>query len=340
MPRFVLGSSRPHAGNTGHDPALVTALIRGTHRYRTPNTTVSNTRFEGWVVVEAENVHFVNCEFVGPQSRARARYPGWSGLVDCRSSGTLFTLCTMKPTFPSYWMNGINGSGFTAERCDISQSCDGVSAKGDVILRGCYVHDLSFWDGLTQQDGNGTDHASDKRFPGWSHNDCVQVYGGSGNRVEGCNLRGYFSTEVGTPGTAMTTGNADGSNAGRKFPRRNYAHCLFTSPINGAIDITINRNWFEGGEIGWQASAAGMGFDTGNSFVLTGNRFGLDTEPGYTGNPTDVYGCIDYTPALGDFTLSGNTFDSLPSVPEALRGQSVDPYCDTFVSQVKCQVTK
>jgi len=335
---FVLGVTKPDSTNTGFDPSLIDGTLVGDQNIRTAGTVIRNKRIEGYVLVNAANVTLENCQIVG----RNIGYVGYNGLVSCNSTGTFINRCTINPDYPRYFLNGVNGAGYRAYRCDISETCDGLAMKGDnCVAEGCFVHDLSFFDGLNTSNGNGSEHATDTRFPGWTHNDGVQIYGYSGNRVEGCNIQGYFSTSCGTYRTAMVDGCSGGNNNGRVFPNRNYAHGVFVSPSSAVIsNATIRNNWIDGGEVCIQSSTQGRGFDSGNSVVIDGNRLGCDQKPGYTGNPTNACLLMSLISTLGTFTVVNNTYDIVSSVPTALKGVPVPAGKSYSGGMIKWEVTK
>lgn len=317
-PPFLLGITKPDSTNSGCDATLIDGTLVGDQNIRTAGTIIKNKRIEGYVVVNAANVTLENCEIVGRD----VGYAGYAGLVQCNSTGTFLNRCTIKPAYPRYFLNGMNGAGYRAYRCNISHVTDGLAMKGNnCIAEGCYIHDLSFFDGKDTLNGNGSEHATDTRFPGWTHNDGVQIYGFAGNKVEGCTILGYFSSSAGNYHTAMVDGCPGGNNNGRVFPLRNYAHGVFVSPTSAVLTNTIVRNnWIEGGEVGIQSSTQGRGFDSGNSVVIDGNRLGCDQKAGYTGNPPTANLLISVISTLGSFTVVNNTYDTTSSVPTTLRG--------------------
>jgi len=320
-PTFTLGLTKPTVSNTGCNLNLIDGTLTGDQNIKIAGTTLRNKRIEGYVIIHASNVTLENCEIVG----RNVGYVNCSGLVQCNSTGAVIDRCTIKPAYPRYFLNCISGSGFRAHRCNLSRGCDGIGMKGNYsVAEGCYIHDLAFFDGTNTYNGNGTEHASDARFPGWTHNDGIQIYGYSGNRVEGCNILGYFSGNVGNYNTAMYTGNPNGTNAGRKFPSRNYAHGIFCSPTSSVLrNVVIRNNWIEGGEICIQSGSQGRGYDSGNSVTIQGNRLGCDQKPGYTGNISTKYLQMSLMPGIGTFTVDSNIYDVLPSVPSDLQAKSI-----------------
>jgi hypothetical protein len=334
---FVLGETKPSNTTTGFDASRLTGILTGDQIIKTAGTTISNKRIEGYVLINAANVTLDNCEIVG----RNVGYVSSTALIQCNSTGTLINRCEIRPQYPRFFLNGIGGTGFRAYRCHICNAVDGIAMKGDnCVAEGCYIHDLAFFDGMNTANGNGSEHPTDGRFPGWTHNDGVQIYGYSGNRVEGCNIQGYFSSTGGTYDTAMYDGCAGGNNNGRLYPSKNYAHGIFVAPTNAVLHNTIlKKNWIEGGEVCIQSSNQNRGHDTGNSVTIDGNRFGCDQKPGYTGNAATNHTTISLISAIGTFSVVNNTYDTCASVPAANRGTAIGPG-KNYSGMMKWEVTK
>lgn len=330
---FVLGTTKPDASNTGVPAGTSLTVYNGDMNITTAGTTVENQDIRGYVNVAAANVTIRN-------SRIRGRDTGGGfvqyGLIQCTDGAVqnlVIERCLIKADTPYYWVAGIKGSKFTATRCDISQVVDCVDPQGNNwAVDGCYLHDYAFFDGT-----NGTDHPSDSRFPGWTHNDGVQVSYGNNGRVKGCNIQSYISPDVGNPLTAETNTTAAG---GRNFPNRNYGHGVIATPDSGVItNLVITQNWIEGGEICVQFT---QGSNSGNTATVSGNRFGLDQKPGYTGNPANPYYVISFVDSAWSCTVdaSSNTYDSVASVPVGLRGTAIGAYTSDVGGQTNWTVNK
>jgi hypothetical protein len=343
---FILGQTKPDAFNTGVASSLMTGTLTGQSGgvYTVASgSKIYRKRIEAHVSMSG-NASLVECEVVGPAFTSNSYYPGFSGMIECSGTGNVIERTRISPQFPMYYQNGIHGTGFTARRCDISRCGDGINTKPSnaMVIEGCWLHDLAAWDGNNGQSGdgfltggNGTDHSGDSRFPGWEHNDCIQVYGGTVT-IRGCNIQAFIAPDVGTPTTLTTTGNPFGTNAGRKFPLGNWNHGVFFGPENAAITATMTQNWIDGGEVLVQTSPQGSGFDTGNSFTFNYNRMGLGVKPGFTGNPTNPYTIVDSDNSMGTHTWRGNVFDpDASTVPAGHKGELIDAY----FSSGQCSVT-
>lgn len=330
---FTLGTTRPTAGNTGHDADLITTTLTGNQTYTTTQT-VSNTVIGGNVVIESPAVvTFNNCWIQGQSTWGT---PGYNGAVEVKAGARAnLTNCTISPRAGGYYLTAINcGGPVDAYRCNISQAVDLIrmySTVGGNTIRGCYLHDYVFWDGgngtatangPVGTTGNGTTTATSTQFPGWSTNDCILVTGGSGNRIEGCAFDETFTTTLGTPNTAIN--NPSGHNGGRKYPDLDYGGGVAAEPFHGVITgLQVLNNWFQHGEYGIRTNTQARGFDTGNTMTISGNRFNVDQKAGETGNPADPHTQAKITTTLGTTTFSGNVFSDDIDVPVSMRGQAL-----------------
>jgi hypothetical protein len=297
---FVLGATKPDASNTGVPSGTALTVLNGDLKM-VAGRTYQNLDIRGFVI-GAARATLVN-------SRVRGRGTGYikPGLVNgtATTTGMHLVRCTLVPDFPRFYLNGFDGSNCLLERCDMSAICDGAYVHGDnVQVHGCYLHDFAFFDGST-----GTDHANDPAHPGWNHNDGVESLGGSGLEVIGNSIQCYNSRTVGTPQTALQGG----------YPNANHVNGVTLAPKHGRIPgFRVTDNWLEGGDILLQIPAKGTGFDTGNDGNIARNRCGADQKPLGSG----WYVQMGTARGMGTFTgLGTNTFDNLPSVPAALRGQ-------------------
>lgn len=192
---LVANTYFPDATNTGHlGLSTLTTTITTNQTYSTSQT-IQNTKFDGArVSVTGPNVTFRNCLFTGDNSA--------SALVTCTNvnvSNAQFIDCTWLPKFPRYETNGISGHDFTLLRCDLSHCTDQVSpslptgwAVGDPIgvkIRQSYLHDAAWWTAAT----GGIVHPSDTE----THNDLLQIQGGSGLEITGSTLDARFAKQYG-----------------------------------------------------------------------------------------------------------------------------------------------
>jgi hypothetical protein len=303
-PAFILGTTTPNAGNTGIPPGTTLSKIDGDLTVTTDGATVDAKDIAGHLYIKADNVHVTRTRVRGWADGALHTY----GLISAEAGRTGITIdrSELAPTTPTWWLVGIRGSGFTATRNNIHDTVDGVVLFGasPATVSGNYIHDLAFFD-------DSGDHAFDPYHPGWTHNDGVQVEGGTGHRITGNTLRGYASTTSGMPRTLKAGG----------FPHLERPVPVTVSPYRApATALTVEQNWLEGGEAAFQmhelnagsnqalGSVARNRLDGGQHRWASGGWYGIRykkgiTITGLTTNRWDGAGNVD--PALRGATLTG-----------------------------------
>lgn len=257
--RTVIGAVKPDASNTGVRTGVTLRPVNGDYTASTPGAVVSGLDIAGFVRVTAHNVTIRNCRIKG-----RGRSYVQSALISVAPgiTGTTIEYCDIfAATTIGYWQNGVGGYGYTARFCDVHDVVDGfsVSNPGGATIEANYIHDLSFF-------SNDADQANDPVHPYWSHNDGVQVKGGSGNIIRGNFFRTFASTVTGT----------------LDRPRSNYGAGITLSPYQAPIrGQLITQNWFTGGDVGLQANGYYPGQTSGNLGEISENRFGKNQFTGY-----------------------------------------------------------
>ena len=115
----------------------------------------------------------------------------------------------------------------------------------NVVLEGNYCHDLSYFAKDPNHNGGPT------------HNDCVQIQGGSNTRIVGNTLHAFMSTTAGD----------------QSYASRSRGSGLMVTPnVAPVTGTTVSKNWFDGGEA---SVAISKGSLSSMSFgVLAENRFG------------------------------------------------------------------
>lgn len=214
-------------------------------------TVLDGLDIHGFVSIRAKNVTIRN-------SVVRGSGPGSysTGLVSCldaRCVGAVIEDTTIVPRTPSPWLTGILGHDYTARRVDVHHVVDGFGIfdtndpRGpvDVVIESSWCHDLSYFAKDPQQ--------SD----GPSHNDCIQIQGGSNIRIVGNRLDSFMATKAGD----------------QNYDARNRGAGLMVTPNVGPVTrVVMTHNWIDGG----YASAA---FSPGkhapmNFGTFAHNRFG------------------------------------------------------------------
>lgn len=265
---FTVGITQPSSTNTGVPAGTTLATLSGDQTITTAGTVIENKRIEGRVLVQTSGVVLRNCEIVGTTAILENAATTVVGLVECFGTGRSVTLerCTLRPQQPSPCIDGVRGWNITATRCDISCVTDGFgiippsgSLNSGVTVRGCYVHHHSFFtqSGWRAQIGSSTAlvHPSDTS----THNDGIQIHGGSSTLLEG---NFFCANSAYSLGVGQSPNAADRVNVGVQL---DVAGSL--GPINST---SIQYNWFDYGYAGQIQAAPAEAIA---STVITGNRF-------------------------------------------------------------------
>jgi hypothetical protein len=143
----------------------------------TPGQVVEGLDIHGYVNVTAPNVTIRDSIVRGGTTPTRGR-----GLIrDTTASATnlLVEDTELAPDRPSVYLDGLQGWNFTARRLDIHGTVDGVKIHGNKVrVESSWIHDLVAYDHDPAQNG------------GPSHNDGVQILGGSGIVLTGNSISG------------------------------------------------------------------------------------------------------------------------------------------------------
>lgn len=278
---FVLGETKPGAGNTGLNVNGVTAAqlitVPGNVTYSTNDTTVERRRFTGKVSITGKNITFRDCWF-------NSGIFG-SAMVQCTNANVeniTFENCLFRPPAPgtageanvtNYGANLV-GDRFTMIRCDLSWACDGINIASsgnnsrDVTILGSYFHDLTYFSPYILQD------MSVSWADNQTHNDCIQVTTPALTRfrLEGCTLECMFDPAVGNasqPPTFDGEGNLASGNI--YYPNIQGMGVFMTGSGSRAMsDIVVHKNWMYGSAtyVNWGNGTTGSG-----NLLFTDNRW-------------------------------------------------------------------
>ena len=263
---FVVGETYPTADNVGALKSKSLTPLDGDLVITEADKTVTDTWVKGRVIVKAAGVKLVNCVVDGgPLSPNDGTAP--IGLVECIGDGRSVRLerCTVSPANPSPALEGLRGWNITAVRCDIYGVTDGVAVipprgkvASGVSLEGCWIHDLSWFtqNGWRAKTGSSTAkvHPSDTA----THNDGVQVHGGSGTLIVGCRIDAFSGFPAGI---------------GQRPNSANVVNAAIQLDVGGSLgpitDTRIEKNWLSGGYTALVQAAPGEKI---GGTLLEGNR--------------------------------------------------------------------
>lgn len=179
------------------------------------------------------------CELVGGNNTITS---GNTAVVNCnntRTGITKLTDCTIVPRKESNGRDCVLGKQYELYRCYLAKGIDGcgiysISASApacNVRVYGCLIEDLTYVypDNITKSHLDGT------------HNDCIQIQGGTNIHVLGNSLRGTSHALAGTgtnPSKPWLIGQGYNNGAG----------IIIQNNTGAGIDNTtlIEKNWFRG----------------------------------------------------------------------------------------------
>lgn len=176
------GTGVPGPDNTGVPDGTVLTPYYGNITVTQDGTVIDGLDVYGFVDVRADNVTIRNSVVRGtdPGTRNMALVSAYGDHVNLQITDT-----TLVGAYPSPYLDGLKGRNFTATRLDISNVVDTV---------------LIFGDNATVQDSwlHGNTHFDpDPRTPdGISHDDNIQIEGGSNITIRGNTLEGAFNAAV------------------------------------------------------------------------------------------------------------------------------------------------
>jgi hypothetical protein len=233
----------------------------------TDGTTLDGVDLHGYLTIKANNVTIKNSLIRGgaTATTTKALIMAW-----WQPKNLQVIHSTLKADNPSLHVDGLSGSGYTAEGLDISGVVDATKViGGNVTIRNSWFHDPIHSD----NDPNQSD--------GTTHDDGIQIEGGSAILVENNKIAGFHNAEI------QVT--------------QNYA------PTHG---VTVRNNEFSGGacQINVTDKGAGGAGAAIYSVSLTSNGFG----PGKYGTT-----CPMRLPNSSSFSVSANYWiaNGKPAVP-------------------------
>lgn len=251
---FELGVTKPDSTWTGPRIAVEDmTVVVGDLIVTTPGQLVKGYHVLGRIQVRAPNVTVEDCLV---ELQSGTVLSSTVNMIDTTHSGarnTTVRFCEVSAAdAPSVWINGIGPKSATVWRSNIHDVVDGMSVSDStgnndpVSIEGSYIHDLFY----ITPDPTHSDNQT--------HRDGIQSQGGPVTLlIDGCNIQGFDSPN-----------STDGGSAnGRAFS----CVMLNTASTRFKTNVTITRNWFDGGA----DSINGRGTD-GGTIVIRQNRFGTN----------------------------------------------------------------
>lgn len=183
----------------------------------------------------------------------------------------------INPDYPTPWANGYSGPDCLMRRVIIRRTTDGIgqfTRNGDNRFRmeACLVEKLSYF----------TPDPPNSNRPN-THNDCCQVFQGSGIALLGSRLNCSVSLDSGTPPYGVGTG----SGANRSYPAANgQAVGLTPSLTNPITGVTVKYCAMDYGEAG--ISVVKLGSQTTTNHDFSFNRFGPHMGTVNSGRPVPM----------------------------------------------------
>ncbi len=178
----VLTATASTANSAGVPKGASLQKVTGDIRIREPGTVLSNLDIHGYVSVEADNVTIKTSIIRGGDAAKtnRALVMAWWGARNLKIvDSTLFA------KNPSLHVDGISGSGFTAERVNVYGVVDGIKVIGsNVTVKDSWLHSPIHSD----NDPNQKD--------GKTHDDGIQVVGGTGIQIERNLIEGFHNAAI------------------------------------------------------------------------------------------------------------------------------------------------
>ena len=247
---------RPSASNTGVPAGTKLTVRNGDLVITTAGAHYDSLDIHGFVVVEAPNVKITRSIIRGGTAT------GNRGLVtNTDASATNFVIedSTLLPSHPNVWLDDLKGANFTARRIDASGGVDAVKVHGNnVLVEDSYLHGTHYYASDPNQNGGPT------------HNDGVQVLGGSNISVLGNTIIG-------------------GDNAALQVTQ-DYAR------LTG---FTFRGNWVDGGSC--TLNLSNKGASALGPIAVSSNRFGTNSSRA---------GCAIVRTSATTVSGSGNVWDA------------------------------
>lgn len=247
---WVVRVSKPDETNTGVPAGTTLTPYTGPSTITTDGATIREALFTSKLSIAAKNVTIEGC-------KSTAVIDGMIQTSNINAKNVLIRRTTFRPSAASTNTIAIVGHDFTAERCDISGTVDGIRISNSnvadgpsgVTVRSCYIHHLCFTTPYSGHSDNET------------HNDGIQIEGGNDILIEGCHIAAF-----GDPVYGNIADNPRGPQV---------LSCIIVTPNVGNVRrLMIAGNWFSGAYVPVNIAEKGRGPLA--DMMMLDNRFAGD----------------------------------------------------------------
>lgn len=299
------GSYKPDATTTGVPSGTTLATrsplmdVNGDITLTVPGTIVDSLYVPGRILSRAANCIVRKSEVVGNTRYQAASYsppPSTkdSALIDANSQSNVNLLIEdseLHDNYPAPWLDGVIGHDYTIRRCNIHSVVDGLgiynSNSGhttdlaNVTVEANYIHDLNYiihnWD----------------IYDYHTHNDGIQIQGNGGVSIVGNTIQDLQNPSTITLTVPqwyvehLKTGTLHAKGATYTYTldsnvligaRSPYYPAMtgqaigFTPNVSFIKNVTIDKNWLDGGA--QSITAVPNSFGLSGGIVITNNKFG------------------------------------------------------------------
>ncbi len=272
---------KPDWSNTGIPVGTDLTVYYGDIVITSPGTVIDSLDVYGYIKVRAADVTIRRSRIRGTGAAS-----GNIGLIDCNHAAARNVLIEdnlLVPDSPSVWVDGVIGKEYTARRNNVYNTVDGFGVYNaqdwtgacNVTIESNFIHDLAFFS-MDPNHSNGT------------HNDGIQVQGGSNVNILGNNILMFYSQKHGT----LDYSSRSGGNG-----------ILIGANLSPITDSRMTGNWLNGGIDGMyilRGHSSEMRFGT-----VSDNRFGHD-QFGFSGGTSTYQIRVQDSGVIFDNSLTEN----------------------------------
>jgi hypothetical protein len=249
------GASRPEAWNTGVPAGTTLTRHDGDLTITTPGTVIDGLDIHGFVRIQASDVTIRRSIIRGGKSTTSI---GLVGVTNSAVRNFVLEDSELVAEFPSPYLDGIKGGNFTLRRVESRDTVDNVGIHlSNVRVESSWLHASSWFASSPLHNGGPT------------HNDVVQVHGGTNLRL-----------------------------IGNRMEEADNAAIMLQQNYSPTSDVVISRNWMNHG--GCTVNVNHKGGTSLSGISVTDNRFGRDTRN------TD---CAIIATTASNVATSGNVWD-------------------------------